>query len=289
MSFRIIAELGSNWWQPDPRDAYQLTVNSIRAAKEAGADAIKLQLFKADRLYARARAPAQWATVQQFEFPLAWLPDLQREAHAIGLELWASCFDPETMCLVAPLLDGLKIASGDLTYEPLLRAAAWLSHLHYITVALSTGASTIAEIKTALEILDTGVHYLILMHCVSAYPVLPAQLRLATLGTLADSCIGLPYNTLGFSDHTDHGELQAQLAYALGARWFEVHFKLPNAHPASPDFAVGREPEALQQYVIALQQADQIIGLPKDDLIDAVEANERIWARRGPDGLRPNL
>lgn len=266
MRFRVVAEIGTNFPPADP-------LLAVRAAKEAGADVVKLQLFKAERLYALERFRQR---LRPFQFPLHRL----EEARAIAGTLWASVFDLATLEEASPHLDGIKIASGDLMYRPLVEAARAEAIRREIPLILSDGAADEEEVRTALRwARDAQV---ILLHCVSAYPASWQDYRLRVLERYRSW--GLE---VGLSDHTT--SLRAGLiALALGATVLERHFH-PGVpiEPEPPDAGPWAfRPARFRRYVEALRAADAALGDGAKWIAEA-ERSERLFARRGSDGLRP--
>lgn len=277
---QVIAEIGSNWKKKDLEDSYNHAITSVYAAATAGANAAKFQLFRADSLYSKERAYTNWMNAKQYELPLEWLPDLQKMAHRFGIELWASIFSEDLIDPALLYVDGIKVASGDLTNESLVRAMANASGRVQIPLAVSTGAATYDEIENALEWVGEA-HLVILFHCVSSYPTDPLTLNLRSGLTFAKN---KRVHSLGFSDHTLTSEA-ACLAVALGYSYFEKHFAAEGSW-ATPDTVVSASLEKLHQYVTDINKSSYIIGSIHKS-VEAGEQSERIWARRGKDGLRP--
>lgn len=273
MACKIIAEIGTNF---DP----QSPLAAISEAKEAGADIIKLQLFRADRLYA---LPELQARLKPWEFPLALLP----EARACAGVLWASVFDIDLLEEAAPHLDGIKIASGDFVYTKLIYHAALYTKRFKIPLILATGAATEEEIASILHFVRPICHELIVLHCVSAYPARWQDYHLRFLRELANK---YRVANFGLSDHTTD-ETAALIALALGASYFEHHFR-PSKVPGDqlpPDWGAWAFPaERFRRYVEQLRMADIALGDGRK-VVAPCEEQERVMARRSShDYLRPN-
>lgn len=279
----IIAEVGSNWWHPDKEHAKAEIKRAINEVAWAGADAVKFQIFTADLLYSKERAPSLWESASRFEYPLDLLGATKSMANSAGIEFWASVFSPSLIDDVAPYLDGIKVASGDITYVPLLKRAAQLSRDRKISISLSTGASTIVEILDAMNVIDReNPHLFYVFHCVSAYP--------APVDTLdLESGIGFKHmmgvNGLGLSDHS-LGYKASCYARAMGYTIFEKHFHPWGAEENLPDRSVSLGPDEFKEYVDAIREVEAILGTGSNN-ISRYEVNERRYARRGSDGLRP--
>ncbi len=294
---RIIAEIGSNWVDdsfmggvapPTPllskREGMSHATNILRAidaAARAGATGVKFQLGL-DKLYSQERAPAVWQRLQNYAFPIAFLPKAHEYAKERGLELWASVFDValfETIG-VAGHLDGIKVASGDITYRPIVVAVAKMAREQDIPMALSTGA---AERKEFLRAVDWAYGEnppeVILMACDSSYPASIENVNLHYLLAHREDV-----DALGYSDHT-LSVLPAQLAVALGYTMFEKHL-LPWPNPNAPDTCVSLDVADFARYVKAIRDADALVA-PRVRVFSVSEKQERTGARRGEDGLRP--
>lgn len=291
----IIAEVGSNWWHPNPKEGLRLCLSALWEARSAGATAVKFQFFRAESLYATSRtglsAEEQGRLREireklvRFELPVAWLPVIKREARQAGLKLWASFFDLELLQELGPQVDVIKIASGDITYLELLHQAGRLAQLYNLRVCFSTGAALPDEIKRAAGVLGQYGKFLV-MHCVSSYPARIEEMHLATIRELREleRCLGV-----GLSDHT-LGHEAGWVAYALGAGYFEKHFRPSQASPESPDYGHSLDPRGFSGYVKALRVAQEMVGTSKwlSEQVSPSEQGERIWARRSPmDQRRP--
>lgn len=247
----IIAEIGVNH-DGELARAIELT----RLAARAGADAVKFQLFEADRLMSRASKLAAYqsaagetdpiAMLRRLELPLADLNACVREAHALGIHAIVSVFSVE---LVAPSRDlgwdAYKSASPDIINLPLLRAMANTGK----PLIVSTGASTREEIVRAAGWLQPHLGRTAFLQCVSAYPT---PQGLAALDGIAGvrAAAGEP---VGYSDHTQGIETGA-LAVRAGACILEKHFTDSCDRPG-PDHRASLGPLAFAEYVALARQA----------------------------------
>lgn len=246
----IIAEAGSNH---DGKLAQAKEL--IDVAAEAGADAVKFQVFRAPHLYPEGvgivQTPAGpldlYAFLKAHEVPRDWLKPLAEYAEACGLLFLASVFDEEA----ADWLDEVevaahKIASPELTHLPLLAHVARKGK----PVILSTGLSRLGDIEEAVgTVQQQGNRQMALLHCVSAYPAPPEDCNLRVIETLRRA-FQLP---VGFSDHTADPTTAPVLAAALGATILEKHFTL-DRRLAGPDHAFALEPKELRQMVDAVRE-----------------------------------
>ncbi len=284
MAIEIVAEVGSNWYTPEPYDkTHQQILRCIDEAQQAGATAVKFQVFRADTLYSPLRAPKIHAMMKMYEFPVDLLPEVQHYAHDRELKLWASVFDVELVPQVARYVDCLKVASGDITHYPLITAAARACHNNKCQFCLSTGAATYAEVEEAINAAWAAgagdMREDILMQCVSDYPASIEDYNLKA-GLLFQEEV----NKIGLSDHTQD-TIVAQIALGMGYTVFEKHFK-PDYAYRNPDYDVSLSAYQFGYYVKALRQAEKIIGKREKKPTES-EMSERNNARRGSDGLRP--
>jgi len=171
----IIAEIGSNF-DGEKRRAKKL----IDLAAECGADAAKFQLFKADKIVSqhgfdglKTGFQEEWdkpvyETYQDAELPLKWIGDLAEYTREQGLDFLCTPYDREAVDILADAgMSAFKIGSGDITWHSFLRYVAQQG----LPVILATGASTLAEVEQAVDIIEsTGNDDLILLQCITNYP-----------------------------------------------------------------------------------------------------------------------
>ncbi len=233
-------------------------------AREAGADAVKFQLFRVAEQVSQAAPTAGYqrsSTGASSMIEMAKSYDLDWQAHktiaahcrATGINYMASCFDREAVDFLLNELGGdcIKVGSGEITNYPLLDHMARTG----VPVLLSTGMSSMLDVAGAVERLRlTGASRLALFQCISNYPTDPANTNLRVIKTLA-SAFGVP---VGFSDHTP-SSLAAIAAVALGACLIEKHFTLDRAL-AGPDHAMSLSPEELRDYISAIRTAEAALG-----------------------------
>ena len=276
----VIAEIGSNH---DGKLAQARRM--IDLAAKAGADAVKFQTFRADRLYPALQfgprgKPAPHPThefLKKYELPAAWHAALKAHADARGVEFLSTPFDEEAAdLLVATGCPAIKIASGDLTHHALLRHVGRKK----IPILLSTGMATIGEIDAALGVLrQAGCRKIALLHCVSNYPPDFSQANVRAVETLrrAFRC------PVGQSDHSP-GVAIALAAVALGASIIEKHITPSRALPG-PDHPYAMEPGEFAAMVGEIRRLERALG---DGLkVPAPgEVPERTWARRGVYAIR---
>jgi N,N'-diacetyllegionaminate synthase len=271
----VIAEAGVNH-----NGSLSAALALVDAAAEAGANAVKFQIFQADQLVTRDAATANYqesatgATSQhemlrRLELTVKQFAALRDRCLAAGLEFLATPFSSSDLRALTGLgVRAIKIASTDLNNAPLLDDAGRTG----LPLILSTGASDAEEIGRAvgrLRSLGAGDR-LVLLHCVSSYPTRWEDANLRAIGHLRRR-FGLP---VGFSDHTTSVDTGA-LAVAAGACVLEKHFTLDRSQPG-PDQALSLEPEELADYVARVRRAEQALGTGSLDVQDSEREVRRI-------------
>lgn len=252
----VVAELGVNH-DGSPEIALRL----VDAAVAAGADAVKLQLYRAERLIHPSSAFAEYQKkssgassviemLRKYELSDADVKRILQYARQRGLVPLVTPFSPEDVALIAQLdMPAIKIASPDLVNWPLLRAAAGLGK----PMLVSTGASTLDEVATAIRWLDSWGAQIVLMHCVSTYPAPGELANLSWITELAEFLL-----PVGYSDHTTQ-LLCGALSVAAGACVIEKHLTHDRA-AAGPDHSASADPAEFKQYVSQIRQAEQFMG-----------------------------
>jgi N,N'-diacetyllegionaminate synthase len=268
----LIAEIGNNH-----EGNSDLALKLVDAATEAGADAVKVQLINPLRLVNRSEQQ-RIAQLSRFRLEREVFLEMARRARARGALFMASAFDCDTLQEWIGDLDAIKIASGDLDFDPMLQIAARSGK----PVVLSTGMSTLPEIERAVGVfsaaLPRGVSAgdrLAVLHCVSLYPTPLALANLSAMTELKDR-LGL---TIGYSDHT-LGLTAATMALGLGARVVEKHFTLNKAYSEFRDHALSAEPGEFALLAEAVRVYRNILGRGFVDG-ELADAATRAVARRG--------
>lgn len=240
----IIAEIGVNHDGSVER-ALELT----RAAKNAGADAVKLQLFKADLLMSRAAKLAAYQKAAGESDPIDMLRRLELSidqmepivtlSHELGIHAIVTCFSVELVDEAEQLAwDAYKTASPDIIHTPLLdRLAATDKPL-----IVSTGASTLDEVKRAVEWLRPARDRLAIMQCVSSYPTRWEDMSLMGIEVLQENFAG----AVGYSDHTSDTRT-GRFAVTVGAALLEKHLTYDRS-AAGPDHAASLDPAQFATY-----------------------------------------
>jgi len=259
-SIFIVAEVGSNH-DRKLKQAKRL----IDVAASAGADAVKFQLFQADKIMAKTSLKAKYMEkvskgestydiFKRIELPRKWLPELASYANKKGLLFLASPFDEEAVDLLDEVgVPALKVASGELTNFPLIRYMARKGK----PMIVSTGAATLDEVEEAISVIKSaGNKKIVLLHCIVNYPAAPEDANLLAMNALKKK-FKLP---VGYSDHT-LGITAPLTAAALGAVVIEKHFTL-SRKLRGPDHFYSLEPNELKAMVGGIRAVEKLLGSP---------------------------
>lgn len=284
----LIAEIGVNH-DGDWRRAEQL----IDAARDAGADVAKFQIFSPEEIvspdapqmsYQRRNTSldrSQQAMLRSLTLSRREFRSLASHCLATGIEFLATAFDRRSFDFAMEIgIRRAKIPSGEITNQPLLDLVAQSG----LPVLLSTGASTLAEIEQAVQVLrsygNSSKGHLTVLHCVSQYPAVDEEVNLRALKTLAESL-----NTdIGLSDHSQ-GYLAATSAVAMGASVIEKHLTW-SRHAAGPDHAASLEPGEFGQMVRDIRRVEVLLGSSKKE-VQVCEMENRIAMRRSIVARKP--
>lgn len=270
----IIAEIGSNH-DGDIEKAKEL----VRASKYAGADAIKIQSFTAEGLLNRLKPDDNGRWVEHPAFPVIerlsvpddWHFSLMECSKSIGITFLSAPFDIERAALLERVgVEAYKIASGELTNEPLLKAVASFGR----PVILSTGASYLEEVRRAVEVIESEDNFdIALLHCASLYPPSYKDVNIRAMATLKDT-FGCP---VGFSDHTP-GHTIPVAAITLGGSIIEKHITL-DKNLKGPDHPYAMEVEEFKTMVREIRNLEEALGSGIKEPSER-EMGERVGARR---------
>jgi len=275
----IIAELSANHGG-DINRAKQI----IRQAKQAGADAVKLQTYRADTITLDCdkddfKIPSNnswndyeslYSLYEKAFTPWEWHDELFKEARAIGIDIFSSPFDHSAVDFLEALdAPAYKIASPEITDIPLLRYVAKTGK----PIILSTGISELDDVELAVSTLRAnGCKQLAILKCTSAYPTPYEECNLATIPDIARrfECIS------GLSDHT-LGLPVPIAATVLGASIIEKHFILDKAD-ASVDAFFSLDKNEFESMVSSVRNAEKSIGIINYSVTDSARKN--MLARR---------
>lgn len=254
----VIAEAGVNH-NGDIQLAYQL----IDIAVEAGADAVKFQLFNTDSLIkanvkkaayqidSEREKQSQYEMLKALEITPSDCENLAKYATEQGIDFIVTPFDEPSLTFLLTLpLSALKISSTDLTNLAFLERA---SHAN-VPLILSTGMSEKSEVDEALEVLKGNCENLILLQCTSSYPAPLSQLNLRVMKRYAED-----YDVIvGYSDHTS-GLGASPYAVAAGASVIEKHFTIDKSLPG-PDHQASLSPSELSLLIDEIRKVESMMG-----------------------------
>lgn len=273
----LVAEIGNNH-----NGSVEAAKALIRAARDAGAGAVKFQTFRASDIvspHVPADAYPGWNVADQFdrwidfvetlELPYEAYDELLHEARALGLEFISTPASFKALdFLVEKRIDAIKIASMDVNNLPFLKRVGETK----LPVILSTGMSTLDEIAEAVDCLDQS--RLAILHCVSSYPLKYEDANLRNIVTLQER-FPLP---VGFSNHALGHDLDIA-AVACGAALIEKHFTLDRRNPKPAEHHFSMEPDEFREMVERVRMIERALGA-RTRTLGAEELQNRALARR---------
>lgn len=249
-----IAEVGSNF-----NNSLDMAKRYVRASAEAGANAVKFQTLKKDLIISPVTSVkgkvipyTVYDIFKSAELPAPWHYELKKEADAARIEFISTPFYLEAVDLLVDVgVKTIKIASGDITFFPLLERIGKTGK----DVLLSTGASTDEEIHKAVGVLrDNGAGCITLLHCVANYPPKWSEMNVRAIPTMART-FSLP---VGLSDHSPGATIPVA-AVALGATVVEKHVTFGNDLPG-PDHGFAMTMEEFADMVLQVRRVEQALG-----------------------------
>jgi len=274
----IIAELSANHGHD-----IEIATKTIKSAKEAGADAIKIQTYTADTItidcdneYFQIKQGTVWDGMnlyklyQQAYTPWAWHKELFDYAKEIGITIFSSPFDKTAV----DLLEGLgtpayKVASFEITDIPLIKYMAEKGK----PMIISTGIATIGEIQEAIETCrKVGNEDITILRCTSSYPAPYEEMNLLTIPNMKET-FGV---NVGLSDHS-MGSTVALGAVALGAKVIEKHVILDRSI-GGPDASFSMEMNEFKQMVQEIRKLEKALGRVNYELSEK-SINSRTFSR----------
>ncbi|WP_145119673.1 pseudaminic acid synthase [Rosistilla oblonga] len=277
LSTYLIAELSANHG-----GSLDQALDVVRAMKDAGADAVKLQTYTADTLTIDSDRPEfrvgegtlwQGRTLhdlyQEAHTPWEWHSALFQLARDLGMDCFSTPFDKTSVDFLETLDPPCyKIASFELIDLPLIQYVASKGR----PIIMSTGMGTLAEIAEAVDVVKQAGVPLALLKCTSAYPSPPESMNLRTIPHLAEA-FDVP---TGLSDHT-LGISVPVAAVSLGACIIEKHVTLSRSQPG-PDSAFSLEPAEFRQLVDSVRTTEKAIGTVNYQLTDK-EQSSKVFRR----------
>lgn len=256
----IIAELSANHNQQ-----YEIAVESLKAIKECGADAVKLQTYTADTLtinsskkYFKIQQGTIWDGTTLYQLyqkaytPWEWQPKLKKIADDIGLIFFSSPFDNSAVDFLERIeVPAYKIASFEIVDIPLIEYTASKGK----PIIISTGIATEEEIEEAIAACkNAGNNQIALLKCTSEYPAKIEDANLNSISYLRNKF----QMVVGLSDHTT-GTMVPLVAVATGARIIEKHFIL-DKKIGGPDSSFSLEPDQFKKMVSEIRLTEKVLG-----------------------------
>ena len=290
----LIAEIGVNYYDIAKKENISNIAAAklmIKEAKISGADAVKFQSYKADTI-ASKNSPAYWdkgeePTNSQYElfkkfdsFGKEEYKELADYCRETGIMFLSTPFDFDSIDYLDEFMDVYKISSSDLTNIPFIKAVAQKQK----PVLLSTGASTIEEVKLTIKTIeDEGNTQIGLMHCVLSYPTEYEDVNLLMIKYLKDNFLNYD---IGFSDHTrpDDKMLVLTTAYLCGANIIEKHYTLDKTLKGN-DHYHGMDPNDIKTFKDNIDFIKKINGQYNKAPLPC-EAEARKQARRSIVAIR---
>lgn len=282
MKTLIIAEAGVNH-----NGSFEIARQLIDAAAASGADYVKFQTFKANKLVSRYSKKAeyqirntgeeddsQYQMLKKLEMPLEWHTQLIGHALKKGIRFLSTGFDEESVDFLAELgIDLFKIPSGEITNRPYLEHIAAKGK----PVILSTGMATLQEIEDAIEVMTVvglDKKNISVLHCNTEYPTPMKDVNLTAMHTIGEK-LGV---VTGYSDHTLGIEVPIA-AVARGAAIIEKHFTLDRNMPG-PDHRASLEPAELAAMVSAIRNIELAVSGSGEKLPSESEEKNKVIARK---------
>lgn len=256
----IIAEAGVNH-----NGRLDLALQLCNAAKDAGADAVKFQTWKTEKIVTRNaelavyqennisdKTKSQFKMLKELELSYDNFEVVKSHCDEIGIQFLSTPDEIDSLDFLCNFnLPFIKLGSGDVTNIPFLR----LVGSRHIDVVLSTGMSYLGDVEIAYRtLIEAGSKSVSLLHCTTNYPCPMYEVNLRAIQTLKDAF----HCSVGYSDHTMGVEVPVA-AVAMGAEIIEKHFTL-DKEMDGPDHKASLNPEELKQMVVAIRHIEQALG-----------------------------
>ncbi|MCI5520660.1 MAG: N-acetylneuraminate synthase [Treponema sp.] len=267
----IIAEAGVNH-----NGKLDLALKLCDAAKESGADVVKFQTWKTEKIITRTVAQADYQTentgktesqfdmLKRLELSYDDFKKIKEHCDEIGIQFASTADEEESLDFLISLgIPFIKIGSGEITNIPYLR----IMGSKKLPIIISSGMSTLAEVDVALaELRNAGATEITLLHCTTNYPCPMQDVNLKAILTLKEA-FKIP---VGYSDHTEGIEVPVA-AVAMGAKVIEKHFTL-DRNMEGPDHLASTEPAEFKKMVDSIRNIEKAFGtgekLPTKSEID---------------------
>tara|TARA_Y100000768_G_C23965403_1_gene677561 strand:+ start:339 stop:1310 length:972 start_codon:yes stop_codon:yes gene_type:complete len=250
----IIAEIGNSH-----NGNLKYALNAINFAKKAGADAVKFQFIKPEKLVhpnlkpynLRSKYKTQLEKFKKITLQLNDYKKLSKYAKQKKIKFGLSIFDLSAVEEVKKIVDFYKIASGDLKFENLIKKTSNTKK----KVIISTGISNLNEIKKMHFKKNVSI-----LHCLSKYPSNSSDLGMNTIYSLKKK---FKKNIIGYSDHTND-YLSCLCAVSIGAKIIEKHFIINYKNKKIPDYNVSIDHRDFNQMVISIREIEKMLSYKKN-------------------------
>lgn len=269
----IIAELSANHLQD-----FDIAVQTLKAMKDSGADAVKFQTYTPDTItinsrndYFQIKQGTIWDGKNLYELyqeaytPWDWQPELKKIAEKLGLIPFSSPFDKTAVDFLEEMdISAYKIASFEITDVPLIEYVASTGK----PIIISTGIAELCDIELALKTCkEVGNDQIALLKCTSSYPAPIEEMNLNTIPHMKQT-----FNTVvGLSDHSLENSV-AIASIALGAKIIEKHFIL-NRELGGPDADFSTEPDEFKNMVNSIREVEKALGKASYELTTETKNN----------------
>ena len=247
----LVAEVGNNH-----EGSFSVAKEMVTEAGNTGADAVKFQTFRTEDFVSTADME-RYDRLKSFELTIDEFAQLSVHARELGLAFLSTPFDLRSVEGLTPLVDAIKVASGDNDFVPLLRSVCATEK----PLVVSTGLTDLELCKRIAELVhrewESHGHQgeLALLHCVSAYPT---PMEFANIRAVS-SMHSIPGCEIGYSDHTI-GITACLGAVALGARIIEKHFTLDKEYSSFRDHQISADPTEMRELVRAIRDMEEVLG-----------------------------
>ena len=278
----IVAEIGCNH-KGNP----ELAKDMVKIAADCGVNGVKFQTFNSELLISRYAPKADYQKIttgtndsqldmtKKLELKPEDFLSLKEYAESLGLVVFSTPFDLESIDFLEKNGQAIwKIPAGEITNKPYLEKIGKIE-IENKVILLSTGMSTIDEIRQAIDILNsTRKNRIILLHCNTEYPTPDKDVNVSALKDIKEN---FPEFEIGYSDHSV-GSVAATLSVAFGVKYIEKHFTL-NKQLAGPDHVASATPEELKELVENVKRATVQLGVWKKVVTES-EGPNKIVARK---------
>lgn len=278
---QIVAEIGCNH-----NGSVDLAKTMMKAAKEAGADAVKFQSFVPENLVSRYAPKAEYQKqndgdgsqldmLKKLALTESEYLELVQYASDLNIQIFSTPFDFDSFSFLQKIGQNIwKVPSGEITNLPYLQQVAAIECPNK-QVILSTGMSTIDEVAYAVDVLRKSKNTCFtVLHCHTQYPTEPKDMNLRAMRKLRALA---PDWRIGLSDHSE-GIVASLVAVGLGAKFIEKHFTLDKNMPG-PDHKASITPDELKELCAGIRKAEVMLGSEEKKVTDS-ERNNIFVARK---------